>query len=780
MKRRLTQPTLLELGLFAPKPKQFSIESTENLVENVIMTQSAVATLPSSSSTICQEQWTSSISPTRALLAPAMNNSAGITVLPEKPHQPDASSILLYTSGGRNLSFQPSWYSLFPWLHVTPDLGAVVCFTCARANSLNMLDLIKRREETFLKSGFRNWKKALEKFQDHQRTECHHFAVSQLQQREQSNPIIEQLLSKKKAEQTQARECLTSLFTSVKYLARQGLPLRGHNNEEGNFMQLLQVIRSTGGTNATLNSWLNRKCDFTSPSIQNEILELFGQQLVRQLAQKVKAARDFAVIVDGTIDVSGKHQESICLRYVDKDLHPHEVFVGLYELPDSRGETIANCVLDVLVRLQLPLENLRGQTYDGASNMSGAYNGCQALIQQKAPLALYVHCGAHCSNLVAQASCENVPFVRDALCAVQELGALFSSSSNLRSQFENLAKQGDISTKKIKPLCPTRWLVRVNAVMTLLQQYPIVIQTLDELGNSKSQAATRARGLHKKLSEGLTVLGLKMALVVLKPLEQLNKSLQSRGSSVSGMLAAVELVSTELRSQKNDKTFEDVLEDTNEIINKLDLDAIQIPRVRRPPSRYSGPAPAFIATSISDHFRPLLFSLIDTAAVGLDERFSGNGDLNLYRKLEDVLLIQIVDECLSAVTSPYATLFDWTSLGVELQMFRKMDYLTLSEASDLLRKMPTEMRNLFTEVEKLVRLLLVCPAATAEAERSFSSLRRLKTWLRSTMLQDRLNHISVCHVHKDLLDEMDTVPLMREFIGRGRPDIRGRIFGHFT
>ena len=39
---------------------------------------------------------------------------------------------------------------------------------------------------------------------------------------------------------------------------------------------------------------------------------------------------------------------------------------------------------------------MRGQTYDSASNMSGCYKGCQAIICQEQPLALCVHCGAHC------------------------------------------------------------------------------------------------------------------------------------------------------------------------------------------------------------------------------------------------------------------------------------------------------------------------------------------------------------------------------------------------
>ena len=51
----------------------------------------------------------------------------------------------------------------------------------------------------------------------------------------------------------------------------------------------------------------------------------------------------------------------------------------------------------------------------------------------------------------------------------------------------------------------------------------------------------------------------------------------------------------------------------------------------------------------------------------------------------------------------------------------------------------------------------------SECERSFSCLRRLKTWLRSTQSQKRLNHVVVCHVHKDELDSVDNLKLMAEF-----------------
>ncbi|KAK0140305.1 hypothetical protein N1851_022780 [Merluccius polli] len=49
----------------------------------------------------------------------------------------------------------------------------------------------------------------------------------------------------------------------------------------------------------------------------------------------------------------------------------------------------------------------------------------------------------------------------------------------------------------------------------------------------------------------------------------------------------------------------------------------------------------------------------------------------------------------------------------------------------------------------------VSRASSCEAERSFSALRRLKTWLRANMTQDRLNGVVVCHVHRDKVDQLD-------------------------
>ena len=78
----------------------------------------------------------------------------------------------------------------------------------------------------------------------------------------------------------------------------------------------------------------------------------------------------------------------------------------------------------------------------------------------------------------------------------------------------------------------------------------------------------------------------------------------------------------------------------------------------------------------------------------------------------------------------------------------------------------SNMREMFPTVESLVRLLLVNPASSATAKRSFSSLRRLKSYTRSTLGQMRLSNVALCHVHKDILDKLDVKKLMQEFVLR--------------
>ena len=88
-------------------------------------------------------------------------------------------------------------------------------------------------------------------------------------------------------------------------------------------------------------------------------------------------------------------------------------------------------------------------------------------------------------------------------------------------------------------------------------------------------------------------------------------------------------------------------------------------------------------------------------------------------------------------------------------------------------------RSMFDLVEQLVRLLLTIPCSSAEVERSFSSLRRLKTYLRNTMSQRRLNHLAVLHVHRDRLDVIDIDIIARQFVAKSENRL-GDIWTHLN
>ncbi len=83
---------------------------------------------------------------------------------------------------------------------------------------------------------------------------------------------------------------------------------------------------------------------------------------------------------------------------------------------------------------------------------------------------------------------------------------------------------------------------------------------------------------------------------------------------------------------------------------------------------------------------------------------------------------------------------------------------------------------MFHEYNQLLLLYLTIPVTTATAERSFSALNRIKTYLRCTMTQHRLNHVIIPHIHKEKLDQLDLNNICSDFISKN--ESRKAYFGH--
>ena len=89
---------------------------------------------------------------------------------------------------------------------------------------------------------------------------------------------------------------------------------------------------------------------------------------------------------------------------------------------------------------------------------------------------------------------------------------------------------------------------------------------------------------------------------------------------------------------------------------------------------------------------------------------------------------------------------------------------TFSDVLKWFMENPT-LHPLLSQVKVLVKLLMVLPATNAISERSFSSLRRIKTYLRSTMSETRLNSLMTLHIYKEFLDDIEPQDVILSFIG---------------
>jgi hypothetical protein len=168
------------------------------------------------------------------------------------------------------------------------------------------------------------------------------------------------------------------------------------------------------------------------------------------------------------------------------------------------------------------------------------------------------------------------------------------------------------------------------------------------------------------------------------------------------------------------------------------------------------------------------YEVTDTAIMQLQNRFDQPG-IKHCLAIEKCLIDQHGQDIDLNVLNTYQNI-NLDSLQIEIKMFRlKHKFSSVAEAAAILSNMTPECRGIFREIEKLVRLLLVFPSSSAEAERSFSSLRRLKSWLRSTMSQTRLNHVCILHIHSDLVDSMNVHALAHDFIAKNTS--RQSLFG---
>ena len=89
------------------------------------------------------------------------------------------------------------------------------------------------------------------------------------------------------------------------------------------------------------------------------------------------------------------------MRYVDVDkTNLFEQFLTFVEAASLDASNLSAFIFDTLRKNDLDPQCLVSHGYDGASVMSGRSAGVQEKVCEVVPHTVYVHCYAHCLNLV--------------------------------------------------------------------------------------------------------------------------------------------------------------------------------------------------------------------------------------------------------------------------------------------------------------------------------------------------------------------------------------------
>ena len=202
----------------------------------------------------------------------------------------------------------------------------------------------------------------------------------------------------------------------------------------------------------------------------------------------------------------------------------------------------------------------------------------------------------------------------------------------------------------------------------------------------------------------------------------------------------------------------------------MDIDEPQLPHKRRVPSRFEIGAPDtnHCPATAKEFYRQIYFEAYDHV-INLSANRFDQPDFHTYINIQELLLKSIQGQPFEAefkaVIAMYGNDLDAYKLKAQFGLLPQMVCVSKFEQigfnfDDLIKclKSPDNSEKLLlSEVLVLAKLLIVIPATNAVNERSFSALRRVKTYMRATTTDSKLNNLMILHVHKKETDNIDMV-----------------------
>ena len=424
----------------------------------------------------------------------------------------------------------------------------------------------------------------------------------------------------------------------MRFLGRQGQLIHGDGDEsDGNYIQLLML---RGEDDSRMLDWLKRKNEkYTCAEVQNEMLQIMALSILRDISQNIKTSVYYSIMADETTHVSNREQCVLVLKHVDDDLVAHEDFIGLYKVDSIDSDTLTKTIEDCLLRMNLSLNNCRGQCYDVASNMSGAKNGVAKRISEKEPRAVYTHCYGHVLNLAVGDTVKQSKIMRDALDTTYEMSKLVAFSPKRDSLFEKLKQELAPETPGFRTLCPTRWTVRANSLQSVLDNYVVLQDLWEESYSDVKDTDIRARikGVDAQMKTFDYLFGVMLGQSILRHTDNLSKGLQQDLSACEGQTMAQLTIET-LSKLRTDERFPEFYDDVKAKAESVDVNEPSMPRRRKMPKRFQiGDAEHFFPQTERDMYRQNYFEAMDLVINCVKNRFDQPG-YKVFRNVEELLV----------------------------------------------------------------------------------------------------------------------------------------------
>ncbi|CAN0897589.1 Zinc finger MYM-type protein 1 [Linum grandiflorum] len=575
----------------------------------------------------------------------------------------------------------------------------------------------------------------------------------------------------------------------MKRLALQGSAFRGHDESEsslnrGNLIEWLELLtewREDVKAVVLQNAPGNAK--YIAPSIQKEILEIMANRVRRKIREEVGDAC-FSILVDEAQDQAGLEQMAVILRFVNSAGILTERFFAIKSVANTTAVTLKKVICDLLSEYNLQLHKIRGQGYDGASNMSGQYNGLKALFLQECPYAYFVHCFAHRLQLTLVASAKDCGPIWKFFSLLDKVINLVKSSPKRTTELleahkrdtEQMVERGELETGRganqnttLQRAGATRWSSHFYSVDSMIKMFAAVCEVLMEVSkNNTSSRANKAEaeGALEEITTFKFVFCLHMMRKIMMETMFLSQAFQRESVDI---LEAVGMVSTskDLLQKLRDEGWEPLLEEVNSFCSKHDIDIPDLNMLgRRGMNKmpleqlyhfeYFNQVIDYQMSELESRFNETTVRLLQLGAA-LDPRdsFSSFNADHIYELAVEFYPQDFADheQLLLRSQLPY----------YERHVVRNSDFKVPSLAKLLEMLVTRRLEEQYTMICRLIRLLLTLPVSTATTERAFSAMKFVKNDLRTKMADGFLADSLLMFIERDYTRQLDVESTIDEF-----------------